>query len=72
MNIEKEEEIGEENVPEMKSVRARIVPLLIAAVVIAAVGGTWYVIQQQKYIYTEKSEITALIIKLTSHEQGVF
>lgn len=49
----------------------RFLPLLIIVGIVATIGGIWYVVNQGKYIYSEKASLSAPMIKITAHSQGV-
>ncbi len=53
------------------SVRQRIIVGCIVLGVVAAVGGTAYWLQQQKYVYTDKAQISAPLISLGPQGGGI-
>jgi multidrug resistance efflux pump len=50
--------------------RTMIIWGLLGLAAIAAIGGTFYWLSQQKYVYTDKATIQAPLIKLAPHAPG--
>jgi multidrug resistance efflux pump len=51
--------------------RRQITAGLLIATVLAAIGGIWYVLEQQKYVFTEKAEVSAPLIQLGAPVPGI-
>jgi len=60
-----------EKEPAQGGMRKITVPLLIVLGILIVGGGTWYFIDQSKYIYTDKAAINAPLIQLTPSAPGV-
>jgi multidrug resistance efflux pump len=54
-----------------KNGRKMLMVFLIIFTIVSSMGGFWYWMDQQKYVYTDKAGISADVINLTPTESGV-
>lgn len=59
-----------EKVPAPRS-RKKIFVVVILCIFLSSLGGVWYYMESQKYVYTDKAEVAAPVITFTPHEQGI-